>query len=147
MVLSDSEEHHPDQVEFDAAGQPFLVVLDKPVQAAGLVPDIDRDDALSATRTLLQRLATAGVVHPDLNVKNVLLMREARGALTAMIIDVDVVHRDATRAPADTMQANVARLLRSMRKWRSHFGCDVTEELLERFSRDALASVPAGARA
>ena len=113
--------------------------------AAGLVPDIDRDDALAATQTLLVRLATAGVVHPDLNVKNVLLVRETNRSLTAMIIDVDVVRWDSAQSPRAIMHANVTRLARSMRKWRSRFGCDITDELLNRFTRDAMTATPAGA--
>jgi protoporphyrinogen oxidase len=37
------------------------------------------------------------------------------------------------------MHVNVARLTRSLRKWRRHFGCDLTERTLERFTREALA--------
>ena len=60
----------------------------------------------------------------------------------AMVIDVDVVRWDATRAPNITMRANLARLLRSMRKWRTNFGCDMADERLARFERDALAATP-----
>lgn len=109
--------------------------------AAGLVPDVARDEALRATSALLVRLAAHGVIHPDLNVKNVLLVREGV-ALKALMIDVDVVRWDPSRSPQETMQANVARLTRSMRKWRTHFGCDVTDTMLEHFARDAMASVP-----
>jgi hypothetical protein len=109
--------------------------------AAGLVPDVSCGEALAATRTLLVQLAERGVIHPDLNVKNVLLTRTER-SLTAIMIDVDVIRWDERRAPGDTMQANVARLARSMRKWRAHFGCDVTEQMLQRFTQEALAATP-----
>lgn len=108
--------------------------------AAGLVPDIGRDEALRATHTLLARMAAQGVIHPDLNVKNVLLVRESAG-LKAMMIDVDVVRWTSTHDAKSTMQANVARLTRSMRKWRTHFGCDVTDGMLDRFTQDAMAAV------
>ncbi len=110
--------------------------------AAGLVPEMECAEALTATRTLLVRLAAAGVVHPDLNVKNILLTRGPDRALTAMVIDVDVIRWDPARSPAETMQANVARLARSMRKWRTHFGCDVTEQMLQQFMRDAVGATP-----
>ena len=107
---------------------------------AGLVPAVGCDEALAATQALLVRLAAAGVVHPDLNVKNVLLTRGSADALTAMIIDVDVVKIDTGLSPADTMHANVARLSRSMRKWRARFGCDITDATVEQFARTTLAS-------
>ncbi len=110
--------------------------------AAGLAPQIDRDAALSATIALLVKLAAYGVVHPDLNVKNVLLRQDRRGDLEALIIDVDVVQWDPTRPPIDTMRVNAARVLRSMRKWRAHFGCDVAESRMTAFEQDALAATP-----
>ncbi len=87
--------------------------------AAGLAPHIDLDDALGATLKLLIRLAEHGVIHPDLNVKNILLRAAERGALEALIIDIDVVRWDSARPPSQTMRANTTRLARSMRKWRS----------------------------
>ena len=110
--------------------------------AAGLAPQIDRDAALLATKTLLVKLAAYGVVHPDLNVKNVLLRRDRRGDLEALMIDVDVVRWDPTRPPIVTMRANAARLLRSMRKWRTNFGCDVAETRMAAFEREAIAATP-----
>jgi 3-deoxy-D-manno-octulosonic acid kinase len=103
---------------------------------AGLVPEIGCTQALTATHILLQQLAQHGVVHPDLNVKNILL-RPRGGAIEAMVIDVDVVQWDATRDPAVTMERNVARLVRSMLKWRREFGCDLADEGIAAFARDA----------
>lgn len=111
--------------------------------AAGLVPDIACDEALAATHTLLVQLAAHRVVHPDLNVKNILLTRGTHRQLTAMVIDVDVIQWQDSRTPQDTMAANVARLARSMRKWRTHFGCDVTDSRLQQFTSEALAVTPA----
>lgn len=110
--------------------------------AAGLAPQIDRDVALAATKALLVKLAAYGVVHPDLNVKNVLLRQDRRGAVEALMIDVDVVQWDPTRPPLETMRANAARLLRSMRKWRTNFGCDVAEARMTAFEREAIAATP-----
>ncbi len=105
---------------------------------AGLAPFVDCETALSATQRLLMQLASLGVIHPDLNVKNILL-RPTPSGIEALIIDVDVVRWDATRAPIETMRANVARLTRSVRKWRTHFGCDVTDARIASFS-DAVAA-------
>ncbi len=112
--------------------------------AAGLVPDMTSDAALAATRTLLTRMADAGVEHPDLNVKNILLTRAGHRTLTAMVIDVDVIRWDSQRAPEAIMRANVTRLTRSIRKWRTHFGCDISESALAAFAREALASAASG---
>jgi 3-deoxy-D-manno-octulosonic acid kinase len=83
-----------------------------------------------------------GVIHPDLNVKNILLARNARGELDAMMIDVDTIAWDEHRAQRATMQANVARLTRSMRKWRRQFGCDITDHDLDKFTRVAMSATP-----
>jgi Lipopolysaccharide kinase (Kdo/WaaP) family len=108
--------------------------------SAGLVPGISLAEALQATNMLLGQCATAGVHHPDLNVKNVLLTRGADRALRAMIIDVDVIQWDGTRPGRDTMQANVNRLIRSMKKWRTQFGADLPDATIERFAAEAMAS-------
>jgi hypothetical protein len=100
---------------------------------AGLAPFVDCETALACTQRLLMQLASHGVIHPDLNVKNILL-RPTTDGIEALIIDVDVVRWDASRSPDETMRANVARLTRSVRKWRTHFGCDVTDARIAAFS-------------
>lgn len=100
---------------------------------AGLAPFVDCETALACTQRLLMQLASHGVIHPDLNVKNILL-RPTTDGIEALIIDVDVVRWDASRSPMETMHANVARLTRSVRKWRTHFGCDVTDARIAAFS-------------
>ena len=113
--------------------------------AAALVPEIATAEALDATAQLLYKMAVAGVVHPDLNVKNVLLARPESlmtpPALVAMIIDVDVV-RWTTNVPAhEVMQRNLNRLVRSARKWRTQFGCDLTDRTLDAFVRDTVGTI------
>lgn len=103
---------------------------------AGLGPDITESDALAATRVLLGQLARARVIHPDLNVKNVLLSRTT-APLTAMVIDVDVVQHAPDADIGDVMQRNLHRLGRSFRKWRTQFGIDMTEGEVAAFLRDA----------
>ncbi len=105
---------------------------------AGLAPFVDCETALSSTQRLLVQLARHGVIHPDLNVKNILLRPTPTG-VEALIIDVDVVRWDTSRMPDATMRANVARLIRSVRKWRTHFGCDVTDARMLAF-RDAVTT-------
>ena len=117
--------------------------FDLGVVLAGLAPQCTRDDALAATHALLVRLAKVGVIHPDLNVKNVLLARDADGVLRARMIDVDTIQWDEHRPHVTTMHANVARLTRSMRKWRRQFSGDITDDELDRFTRQALSATPA----
>jgi hypothetical protein len=47
------------------------------------------------------------------------------------------------------MRANVARLTRSVRKWRTHFGCNVTDARLAAFTAaaaDLMSASPPDAR-
>lgn len=76
----------------------------------------DRTVPLAATARLLDALAAARAVHPDLNIKNVLLRPDAEGGFRALVLDVDRV-RLTTRTPAQVRARNLARLLRSLRKW------------------------------
>ncbi len=108
---------------------------------AGLGADVECDEALEATRRLLVHLAVLGIVHPDLNVKNVLLHRSGSGAAEAMIIDVDTIRWDPSRTPGDTMRRNLARLTRSIRKWRRRFGCELDEDRIDEFIRAASADL------
>ena len=95
--------------------------------------DAHRRRALSATAQLVARLSATGARHHDLNVKNILLA-ERDDRTEALVLDVDRVEfLDAAARPVDQ---NLARLLRSARKWRHHYGAFVTEaelsELAER---------------
>lgn len=113
---------------------------------AGLAPSIDCEAALAATLDLLERLAAQRVVHPDLNVKNILLHTPGREPPRALIIDVDVVLIDTTTV-ARTMERNVARLTRSLRKWNERFGCDFADQRIAAFAAQALARTPGAALA
>lgn len=98
--------------------------------ASGTVPGIALDEALASTQELLRQLAHGGVVHPDLNVKNVLVTRDRHGTLTALVIDVDVVRFVPNHVPASVMHSNVRRLTRSLRKWRTRCQCDIPDALI-----------------
>ena len=109
---------------------------------AALAPTVTANHAMPAVVELLAQLARHRVHHPDLNVKNILLSRDAAGALHALVIDVDVIRFDMERAPERVMDMNLRRLTRSIRKWRARFGIDAGEDALaalERRCRDALA--------
>lgn len=74
---------------------------------------------------LLSALAGAGVWHPDLNIKNILIggTPEAR---RAYLLDVDRVRFGAPGDPV-IARANLARLFRSARKWRTQHGGGFSE--------------------
>ncbi len=88
-----------------------------------------RERALAATATLVSAMNDAKARHHDLNVKNVLLRNESDGSIEALVLDVDRVafvdDVDAVR------EANLARLLRSARKWQSRHGARVTADELD----------------
>lgn len=98
--------------------------------------DAHRRRALAATAELLARLSAAGARHHDLNIKNVLLT-ERDGKPEALVLDVDRVEffDDGTRP----IEQNLARLLRSARKWRKRYGAFVTEAELSELSERARA--------
>ena len=88
-----------------------------------------------ATGALLHALARAGVRHPDLNVKNVLLAPDggaASGTLAAWVLDLDVAQLpDGAPTPGRVNaagEANLQRLERSLDKWRRERGLPVLEE-------------------
>jgi 3-deoxy-D-manno-octulosonic acid kinase len=87
-----------------------------------------RERAWQATAALVASLSRAGARHHDLNVKNVLL-HPSGDALEGMALDVDRV----TFAPPGerVLEANLARLARSARKWRAIHGAPVTDAELD----------------
>jgi hypothetical protein len=95
--------------------------------------DDERAAAWDATRHLVRAMNDAGVRHHDLNVKNVLLAPSQAG-LTAYLLDVDRV-TFGVRGSADVARANVARLLRSARKWRDERGALLDERELAALSK------------
>lgn len=105
------------------------------VRDGGMTPAL-----IEATARLLAALARAGARHEDLNLKNVLISRPAMpdgepAAPTAYAIDVDRVSFGHPRVR--TMEANVARLARSARKWRRGRELPIDEEQLATLARRA----------
>lgn len=92
----------------------------------------ERQHALAATARLLHALARAAARHADLNVKNVLLERRVGASLQALVLDVDRVTFAA--AGSNVTAPNLARLLRSARKWQTNHGARVTGAELAAFA-------------
>ena len=80
----------------------------------------ERAAAFAATAELVASLARAGARHHDLNAKNVLLTYEM-----AYVLDVDRMTLGGK--PEAVLAGNLARLGRSLRKWRDRFGARVSE--------------------
>ena len=98
-------------------------VLSQPDAAA-------RSAAFDAAARLVAALARAGARHHDLNAKNILVTPDR-----AYILDVDRVTLDEGARPA--LEANLARLTRSLRKWRDKFGALISERDIAQVEADA----------
>jgi len=97
--------------------------------------DGNRAAVLEAVATLVAALARAGARHHDLNARNILVTPER-----AYVLDVDRV--TLGEAPARALAENLARLRRSLRKWRDQHGAAITEDdigALERATSQAMA--------
>jgi lipopolysaccharide kinase (Kdo/WaaP) family protein len=81
----------------------------------------ERDDVLRAVGRLVRRLHVAGYVHPDLQLRNVLVTAPPR---RAVLLDVDTC-RDASDAA--TRRDNLARFYRSWDKWNRLQGPRLTD--------------------
>jgi Lipopolysaccharide kinase (Kdo/WaaP) family len=114
----------------------------------------ERQIALDATATLIGLLSACGARHHDLNVKNVLIGRAtsptgSASAAKAYVLDVDRVEFGR---PGDSRvtERNLARFVRSARKWRELYGARVDEAELARVAasvrRFVGSSSSAGAR-
>ncbi|MFL5560758.1 MAG: lipopolysaccharide kinase InaA family protein [Gemmatimonadaceae bacterium] len=128
-----------------ALGLSRIDVLVEEIAGARDLANVVRDGGVTpplveATARLLAALARAGARHDDLNLKNVLIggtpMPDgAADATTAYAIDVDRVSLGHPRVRA--MEANVARLSRSARKWRRGRGLPFDDEQLAALARRA----------
>jgi tRNA A-37 threonylcarbamoyl transferase component Bud32 len=106
----------------------------------GSVPTIARGDGERAVIALLVQLAKAGVVHPDLNVKNLLLVLQPDHAPAAWLLDVDVVQFHSAPAP-QLMHRNLQRLVRSIHKWHQRQERAIDASWLAHFMSSALAAL------
>jgi 3-deoxy-D-manno-octulosonic acid kinase len=110
---------------------------------AGQAGTMPPETALIATRQLLVLLAIHRVLHPDLNVKNILLRQGSAGAAEAWMIDIDVVRFPAAHSATEVLEQNLARLLRSMRKWRAQYAAALSDAQLDRFAHDVREALAA----
>jgi hypothetical protein len=92
---------------------------------AGTAQAVPRADALAAAAALLRAMARAGVHHPDLNLKNILVASNVGGLATAYLLDVDRVR--IRGSPARSIgSANASRLARSAKRWRDRLRAPIT---------------------
>ncbi len=97
--------------------------------------DADRQAIVDALCTLLTRLRAIGAHHPDLNVKNVMILPAPEG-YAAAVLDLDrVVFGPRDHAPL--ADRNVRRLLRSMAKERVGYGAEMTGAQVQALRRTA----------
>jgi tRNA A-37 threonylcarbamoyl transferase component Bud32 len=90
---------------------------DLSVALAKITDHTHRTMVLDAVVGLLRALTQAGAFHQDLNLKNILLTAGEGPGLDAHVLDVDRVRFSAPASPL-VAQANLDRLIRSLRKWR-----------------------------
>ena len=90
---------------------------DLSVALAKITDHAHRTMVLEAVVKLLKALAQAGAHHQDLNLKNILLTAGDGPGLDAHVLDVDRVRFSGPGSPL-VAQANLDRLIRSLRKWR-----------------------------
>lgn len=106
----------------------------------GTAPGISRDDAERAVLALLRQLAGARAVHPDFNVKNILIVPHA-GGMAAWVLDVDVVSFREQSAMG-VMVRNLRRLIRSIAMWHRRHERALDQTWLDGFAQSALAATP-----
>lgn len=99
---------------------------------AGTDREANPEAAMGATGRLFHTLHEAGVVHPDLNLKNVLIVGMGE-ALDARVLDLDgaAVGRRVDGAARRRM---IGRFWRSARKWESATGVELEPGLRAAFS-------------
>ncbi len=93
----------------------------------GAMSDADRARLVTTVAALLGALTQAGAWHPDLNVKNILLVADDAGELHPAVLDIDRVHFVPPGDP-NVREANFQRLARSMDKWRTLHGVGFTDD-------------------
>jgi 3-deoxy-D-manno-octulosonic acid kinase len=115
-------------------------LLGRDVAALAAEGSASRQALLAPVAALLRRLSAAGVWHPDLNLRNVLVTADGDGS-TAYVLDIDSVRFEA---PGDARvgAANLERFERSARKLRRLEGGGFDEAELS-----ALRSLVAGGAA
>ncbi len=97
-------------------------------------PDLtgaERTATLAAAGRLVRRLHRAGVIHPDLNLRNILI-ESVSGSALAYILDVEKC-RTVAQVPRWRRREMLQRLKRSARKFERREGRQITDEEWRRF--------------
>ena len=104
----------------------LAVVLFDGSKSAAQGTEFCRVAALTAAGGLINRMAIAGIRHPDVNAKNILLHGDP-GSPDAMLLDLD---RCAISEPSPSTSATpmYRRLERSLRKWEGRTGRRLSDE-------------------
>jgi 3-deoxy-D-manno-octulosonic acid kinase len=102
----------------------------------------ERRSWLAPLGELVRALTRAGAWHPDLNVRNIMLVPDSNGAANAFVLDIDRI-RFVPAGDPNVRDANVARLERSVRKWRDLHGLGFEDDELRELR--ALVAAPAPA--
>lgn len=89
--------------------------------------EADRARLVTPVAALLGALTQAGAWHPDLNVKNILLVADDAGELHPAVLDIDRVQFVPPGDP-NVREANVRRLERSLDKWRAVHGVGFSDD-------------------
>jgi hypothetical protein len=98
---------------------------------------VRRGRALAAAAALVSALNALKARHHDLNVKNILLRDGADTSLEALVLDVDRVEFvDDVKTASD---ANLARFMRSAKKWQTIHRAAVTDAELAAFASSVRA--------
>jgi hypothetical protein len=101
--------------------------------------DAERGALLFPVAALIRALTGAGAWHQDLNMRNVLLVRDDEGGMRSYVLDVDRVRFVPAGNPQVT-SANVERLTRSARKLRTELGAGWSDDALAELRHLSLAS-------
>jgi 3-deoxy-D-manno-octulosonic acid kinase len=104
-----------------ADGRDLATVLFGDAPPAGA----ERAALLAAVGRLVRRLHDAGYVHPDLQLRNLLVTAGAHAEPVVMLLDVDTCRR-FVRTREAARRANLARLFRSWEKWNRAHGANIS---------------------
>jgi hypothetical protein len=110
--------------------------------AAALLDDPDTDVRqawLASVAALVVSLTAIGAWHPDLNVRNILLVESGTGAWDAFVLDIDRL-QFAPPSDPNVRDANLDRLERSNRKLRDRHGRGFSDEEFARL-RELASSI------
>jgi 3-deoxy-D-manno-octulosonic acid kinase len=113
-------------VRVDVVSQFIEDTFDLGAVLMGLAAGVSIDQATAATRVLVRTINRQRLVHPDLNVKNILLQKCTQSAsaphrsleVRALVIDVDTMRHRTDLSEAQVSAANLERLSRSLHKWK-----------------------------